>query len=289
MSTEQRMRDGARPPRRGCSAARMGGVEQVKERVRDVRSGKWLEDSCSDIGYGRACCSATVRSLHGDALHRHRRRRERGDLQLRRRPAAAAASGPAAWASCTSSDVGCRAGARRIAERLVSRLSGLARTDDQLCRSGRPRRPVGASFAASPTDLPRIRMGEGVTANFFDVMGVGARPGSWILSRMKSRSRAATPSSCSVIEFWHEEFGADAGVLGRQVLLNGQSFTVVGVAPEDFSVSRYRAVGVLHPLVMEPVLLGNNSVLEARDYRRPEHQRPPQGRRCRRRRAPNWR
>jgi len=34
---------------------------------------------------------------------------------------------------------------------------------------------------------------------------------------------------------WHRRFGADAGIIGRQVALDGQSYTVIGVMPRAFS------------------------------------------------------
>src|SRR5215471_14123772 len=36
--------------------------------------------------------------------------------------------------------------------------------------------------------------------------------------------------------FWQREFGADRGVLNRTLLLNGESYTIVGVMPPEFSL-----------------------------------------------------
>src|SRR5205814_6571911 len=34
--------------------------------------------------------------------------------------------------------------------------------------------------------------------------------------------------------YWRARFGADAAVVGRAMIINGQSMTIVGVAPEGF-------------------------------------------------------
>ena len=53
MSTAQRIRDGGTPAeaRRGA-LLEIGGLGQVKERVRDVRVGVWLDHLVRDVGYG---------------------------------------------------------------------------------------------------------------------------------------------------------------------------------------------------------------------------------------------
>ena len=34
--------------------------------------------------------------------------------------------------------------------------------------------------------------------------------------------------------FWQQRLGGDPGLVGRQLLLNGQKFTVIGIASPDF-------------------------------------------------------
>ena len=47
---------------------------------------------------------------------------------------------------------------------------------------------------------------------------------------------AATPVAVLSHGLWEGRFGADPGVLGRQILLDGASFEVVGVMPPDFTI-----------------------------------------------------
>ncbi len=70
-----------------------------------------------------------------------------------------------------------------------------------------------------------------VSANFFTVLGVEPTLGRGFLPEEDT-----TPSSVAVIShrLWQREFASDATVIGREVLLSGAPFTIVGVAPERF-------------------------------------------------------
>ncbi len=72
-----------------------------------------------------------------------------------------------------------------------------------------------------------------ISANYFDVLGV-----SMALGRSFLASENETPGTHPVIilenGFWKRYFGSDPGAVGRRLILNGNAFTVVGVAPEGF-------------------------------------------------------
>jgi putative ABC transport system permease protein len=72
-----------------------------------------------------------------------------------------------------------------------------------------------------------------VTGNYFDTLGV--RPH---LGRMLRPEDDAAPGASPVAvlghDLWTRRFGADGGVVGSQVTLNGYPFTVIGVAPRGF-------------------------------------------------------
>ncbi len=77
----------------------------------------------------------------------------------------------------------------------------------------------------------RVR-GASVTPNFFAVLRVGPHIG-------RVFSPAADPPGGARVAvighaLWQSRFGGDASALGRSLLLNGESFTVVGVMPPDF-------------------------------------------------------
>jgi predicted permease len=71
-----------------------------------------------------------------------------------------------------------------------------------------------------------------VTANFFDVMGVPIA-----LGRGFTTLDAAAERDPRVVVishgFWTAKLGADAGVLGSTLALNGHAYTVLGVLPKD--------------------------------------------------------
>jgi predicted permease len=55
--------------------------------------------------------------------------------------------------------------------------------------------------------------------------------------------------------YWENRFGSDPGVVGRTILVNGQPFEVVGVAPPDFrGPVSFASIPIYIPLMMQPVL-----------------------------------
>jgi macrolide transport system ATP-binding/permease protein len=88
-------------------------------------------------------------------------------------------------------------------------------------------------FSAEPGATPRVRGGMMVSGNYFRVLGVEPR-----LGRGFREDEDRVPGRNAVVvlgpEFWRREFASDPSVLGRTVRLNGQEFTVIGVAPETF-------------------------------------------------------
>jgi predicted permease len=71
-----------------------------------------------------------------------------------------------------------------------------------------------------------------VTGNFFSTLGIGAGAGRLLTA---DDDRMAAAVAVVSHRMWRERFGGDPQLIGRSVNLNGQEFTVVGVAPEGFS------------------------------------------------------
>ena len=75
-----------------------------------------------------------------------------------------------------------------------------------------------------------------VTANFFDALGV--RP---MLGRAFRADEETGGDDFVVVlghGFWQRQFASDPAVIGRSILLSGQPFTVIGVAPPGFRFMR---------------------------------------------------
>ncbi len=73
---------------------------------------------------------------------------------------------------------------------------------------------------------------DAVTANYFDVLGVPAAMGRTF--RSEEDSEGSAPVVVLNYGFWERKFGGNRNVIGQNVLLNGQGFTIIGVAPRGF-------------------------------------------------------
>jgi putative ABC transport system permease protein len=89
----------------------------------------------------------------------------------------------------------------------------------------------GSFTLTGRTEAERIE-GARVTASFFSVLGVTPLLGRGFLPDEDKTSAAAT-----VIinhELWQRRFGADPQIVGRQIVLDGNGYTVLGVLPPSF-------------------------------------------------------
>jgi predicted permease len=86
-----------------------------------------------------------------------------------------------------------------------------------------------------------------VTHSFFPLLGV--RPA---LGRFFGADEDAVPAASPVVvlghHLWRQQFGGDPGVLGSEVVLGSDRFTVIGVAPEGFTGADLELVDVWAPV-----------------------------------------
>ena len=86
----------------------------------------------------------------------------------------------------------------------------------------------------SPGGRPSLATGEAVTDNYFDVLGIHPA-----LGRGFRPDESIAPGASAVIvlsqSFWQRNLGSRADVLGTTVKLSGLEYTIVGVAPPDFT------------------------------------------------------
>ena len=71
------------------------------------------------------------------------------------------------------------------------------------------------------------------SGNFFDVLGVRAQLGRTFRPE-EDRETGAGPVVVLNHGFWERVMASNPGVIGQSVLLNGQGFTIIGVAPKGF-------------------------------------------------------
>jgi putative ABC transport system permease protein len=126
-----------------------------------------------------------------------------------------------------------------------------------------------AGFATDPTAAPKLKMGMLASGNLFTVMGVEP-----ILGRSFRAEEDRVPGRDAVVVLghstWEQDFGSDPAVLGRTVRISGTAFTVIGVAPAEFTgLDQYVQASLFVPLMMSPRLLSDpkSASLEARDAR----------------------
>jgi predicted permease len=71
------------------------------------------------------------------------------------------------------------------------------------------------------------------SANYFDVLGVHAQLGRTFRPE-EDRGLGSGPVVVLNHGFWERVFASNPNVIGQSVLLNGQGFTIIGVAPKGF-------------------------------------------------------
>jgi predicted permease len=119
-----------------------------------------------------------------------------------------------------------------------------------------------AAFDGDPRTVSWSHDGQGqmvfgqiVSSNFFSVLGVDPSVGRFFPEN-EDKSGPGAPTAVISDTFWKRQFGADRSVIGRVLVLNGASYTIIGVSPPSFT-------GILIgsrpdfwvPLAMTPTLI----------------------------------
>jgi len=76
--------------------------------------------------------------------------------------------------------------------------------------------------------------GQLVSSNFFSVLGVEPALGRFF-EPDEDKGGSGAPTVVIGNSFWHRQLGGDRAALGRALVLNGTSYTVVGVTPASFN------------------------------------------------------
>src|SRR4029077_11147879 len=128
---------------------------------------------------------------------------------------------------------------------------------------------LSGGLTATRDEVPKLKLGMMVSANFFDVLGVSPE-----LGRTFRPEEDAVPNRDAVMilshRLWEQQFGADPSILGRRVYLVGVPFTVIGVAPRAFlGLEQFVQSDFYLPLMMWQRLSRDLKFqpLEARDVR----------------------
>jgi predicted permease len=228
--TEQNIRLGMNPEEARYAARKaFGGVEQAKERSRDARGVRWLEDLWRDLRYGARMLAKNPGFTLVAAL------------------TLALGIGANTAIFSVVNGVLLRPLPYKDPQRLVTVFAPRRMDQEFLISSGgftvlRHQNQVFEQVAAFLPMLdsssitgdgePEYLGGVTVSANLFTLLGVEARYGRTFLPEEEK------PGANRVVVIshglWRRRFGSDHKIIGRTISLNHEPYTVIGVMPPGF-------------------------------------------------------
>ena len=111
------------------------------------------------------------------------------------------------------------------------------------------------TFAVKFGSETKRKLGEVVTGNYFEALGVHAELGR-TFTPDDDKVPGGEPLVVLSHEMWKTQFGADPSAIGRGVTIDGKLFTIIGVMPEDFHGANVGIPAQLYvPAMMQPVVL----------------------------------
>jgi putative ABC transport system permease protein len=235
--------------------AEFGGLAQVKERCRDQRGTRWVEDLFQDLRYGLR--------------------------QLRQNPVFTLVA-----VSSLALGIGANSAIFALVDGVLLKSLPVRQPDRLvLLDEGSWTNPIweqirdrqaalfesAAAWADARFDLSpggRTELVEGLWASggFFDTLGVPAIVGRTFTSRDDQRNGGPDgPVAVISYAFWQRRFGGSADAIGRSVTLDRTPFTIVGVTPPTFfGPAVGRSFDVIVPLGTQAIVRGRESWLDAR-------------------------
>ena len=228
LSTQRKVRDGlSESEARREALVELGGAEQVKELVRDVRVGHFLETRIQDVRYA-------FRTL-----------RKAPAFSLTVALVLALGIGSTALMFTIVNSVLLKGPPFPEADRLVMLWQDLPQ-EKRVSFSTREftvwreqsklfenfSAMTGSGFTITGSGEPELATGQSVTPSFFQTLRVAPALGRVFLeSEGKSGQEHVVILSHA---FWREKFAMRPNVLGETIVMNGKPYSIVGVMPEDF-------------------------------------------------------
>jgi predicted permease len=106
-----------------------------------------------------------------------------------------------------------------------------------------------------------------VSANYFSTLGLRPAAGRFLDAAEVSRP-GGEPVAVISYDYWKNRYNASPGVIGETILVNAQTLTIIGVAPDPFQGTILGLQFDLWvPATMAPVLLAGSRELEDRNQR----------------------
>jgi predicted permease len=230
---EEKTRAGM-PPDEALRAAKiqLGGIEQVKEQVRDIRPGAWVGTLLQDLRYAArglwnnpGFAAVVVLSLAigigaNTALFSVLNAVLLRPLPLAHPEQLYALSNPLSRSSVK--DI--------FSYPLFERMRNVAGANGIAAMS----RVADMRVLVDGDSDPEQRSAQLVSGEFFALAGLTPALGR-LIGPEDNRTSGGLPVAVISHDLWQRRFGGSAGVLGRGMALNGSHFTVAGVAPAGFT------------------------------------------------------
>ncbi|HEY9404508.1 MAG TPA: ABC transporter permease [Pyrinomonadaceae bacterium] len=106
-----------------------------------------------------------------------------------------------------------------------------------------------------------------VSGNYFSVLGVQAAQGRTFLPE-EDQTPNTHPVAVVSYGLWQRRFGSDPNLLGKTVSLSGHGFTVIGIAPQNFTGTTLgQTPDVWVPLMMQAQAVPGPTMINSRDMR----------------------
>jgi putative ABC transport system permease protein len=124
---------------------------------------------------------------------------------------------------------------------------------------------IGTGFTLTGSGEPAFTLGQVVTPNFLDVLGVKPALGRSFLrdEAEPGRHRVAILNHA----LWVSHYGADPSVVGRTVSMNGEPYLIVGVMPPSFTYPS-DIYQLIVPFVMKGTVRGGPPITRSSRYLR---------------------
>jgi predicted permease len=216
---------------RRAAAIELGGPEQVKEAVRDVRPGRLLEQTWQDLRYAArglakspTFTAVAVLTLALGIGANSAIFSVLDAVLIRPLPYARPDRLVMIWSEFRS------AGQKRVpsAGPQLTEIARRTRLFQEVAGVW-----VGRGALAGDGEPEQVRVGN-VTANFLSIFGVA--PGAGRLFARGDEGHGSSPNVIISDGLWRRRFGADPSVIGRTLRLDGEPHTVVGVMPQGFQI-----------------------------------------------------
>jgi putative ABC transport system permease protein len=108
----------------------------------------------------------------------------------------------------------------------------------------------GNRISLTGSGAPEQVIGAAVTAEFFDALGVRPRRGRTFLA---GEDKPGSPRTVVVSHgFWEKYLSSNPNAVGQTVTLNNESFTVIGVMPQDFRFTAFGPAELWTALQLDP-------------------------------------